>query len=677
MTNLVPAPAWDDVRQLEANEYATGGAGGNMNEQALALTARTGYLDKYTASPYRTGKVYNLNERVQLENGDIVKSTIANNTANPNVDMTGWLFYRESTVTPRMFGAKGDGISDDRVSLIRADAYAAKHGLILDGQGLEYAISSKTILTCANFKNIKIVPVAGYAGDGVDLVISQTENSIWLNTVKVNNFKGYGGMILKGTIPSNVKSLFAAQDCDFSNNGSVTRSTLAVPAAGNAKTQTVVDASVFSAEQSVWISDCRVKIASVSGNVLTMVSSNGITADILEGSSTNNPVGQYVTLNNAGRNGLQIGGNHEDEFDIFLSRVKANDCGWFGIYNRITIDPTNKTIFYARGCEAHRCGFIGMGAGRTYIADIQGCFADENGNNGIDSNATFAPSFFKDNICLRNGADGLFVCPLSGYINPVIVAGNTLRDNLRIGCLFSGGNDDNIITNNTMTGNLQRNFGSRGVHSGKVTGNNFGGDTEYHVYIEGRDNYPNPDGWDIHHNTFKSVAKTQDISGNFGGYVSGGLNGGIKIQHNEFASTIPKIEIFNVDTARSKCFPSAYFTMMGNKTEGEINAVLSISIQVKNPLRTAQNLNISKKVVLSAYSSYPSNPVRALAATWSNRTSGLLVHDSITTNGYAELVTGFSGLVSVDLAYNAAAKRYYVAELDNVKQVIEMEWLSS
>lgn len=33
---------------------------------------------------------YELNARVQLANGDIVKSTVANNTVDPNVDMTGW-----------------------------------------------------------------------------------------------------------------------------------------------------------------------------------------------------------------------------------------------------------------------------------------------------------------------------------------------------------------------------------------------------------------------------------------------------------------------------------------------------------------------------------------------------------------------------------------------------------
>ena len=34
---------------------------------------------------------YSLNNRVMLDNGDIVKSTVADNTTNPNTDMTGWV----------------------------------------------------------------------------------------------------------------------------------------------------------------------------------------------------------------------------------------------------------------------------------------------------------------------------------------------------------------------------------------------------------------------------------------------------------------------------------------------------------------------------------------------------------------------------------------------------------
>lgn len=79
---------------------------------------------------------YPLNARLMLSNGDIVQSTVANNTANPNIDMTGWVkvnaasqifdedgnsqqekndLFSQKTIylTPEQFGAKGDGIADD------------------------------------------------------------------------------------------------------------------------------------------------------------------------------------------------------------------------------------------------------------------------------------------------------------------------------------------------------------------------------------------------------------------------------------------------------------------------------------------------------------------------------------------------------------------------------------
>ena len=46
--------------------------------------------DSVGAKWYPKGGGYPINYRVMLDNGDIVKSTVADNTANPNVDMTGW-----------------------------------------------------------------------------------------------------------------------------------------------------------------------------------------------------------------------------------------------------------------------------------------------------------------------------------------------------------------------------------------------------------------------------------------------------------------------------------------------------------------------------------------------------------------------------------------------------------
>lgn len=86
------------------------------------------------ANRYDSSLTYNSGDRVVLANGDIVKSTIADNTANPNVDMTGWVktnsasqIFDESGLSqqdindsefiksPQLFGAKG-GANNDQVA---------------------------------------------------------------------------------------------------------------------------------------------------------------------------------------------------------------------------------------------------------------------------------------------------------------------------------------------------------------------------------------------------------------------------------------------------------------------------------------------------------------------------------------------------------------------------------
>jgi len=105
MTDILPPAGWPNVRQLETNEFATGGSNGNMNEQAKSLVARSELLKKYAALPYesKTGG-YALNERVQLATGDIVRSTIPSNVNNPNENMTGWVKTNDAS---QIFDASG------------------------------------------------------------------------------------------------------------------------------------------------------------------------------------------------------------------------------------------------------------------------------------------------------------------------------------------------------------------------------------------------------------------------------------------------------------------------------------------------------------------------------------------------------------------------------------------
>lgn len=57
----------------------------------LALKADLSVVKRGIGNIYDPTLTYNENERVILLNGDVVKSTISNNTNNPNTNMTGWI----------------------------------------------------------------------------------------------------------------------------------------------------------------------------------------------------------------------------------------------------------------------------------------------------------------------------------------------------------------------------------------------------------------------------------------------------------------------------------------------------------------------------------------------------------------------------------------------------------
>lgn len=70
---------------------------------------------------------YVLNARVMLENGDIVKSTVAGNTVDPNVDMTGWVNETEELYVfrkPVIYAKNIKTDGTDQLSLL--NAYAAE-----------------------------------------------------------------------------------------------------------------------------------------------------------------------------------------------------------------------------------------------------------------------------------------------------------------------------------------------------------------------------------------------------------------------------------------------------------------------------------------------------------------------------------------------------------------------
>ena len=213
MTDILPPAGWPNVRQLETNEFASGGANGNMNEQAKSLAARSELLKQYAALPYesKTGG-YALNERVQLATGDIVRSTIASNVKNPNVDMTGWENDSEHNssyglMTGSQIQDVKDGVSSfDASGIIQSLITDPNEGNVTIKRGTYFIGATGTQLSSLSNKRVifekgvvfKWHPLVTFSSNAYMFKLTDCENitfddmvlrgannpSIWVNTEK-------------------------------------------------------------------------------------------------------------------------------------------------------------------------------------------------------------------------------------------------------------------------------------------------------------------------------------------------------------------------------------------------------------------------------------------------------------------------------------------------------------
>ena len=119
---------------------------------------------------------YELGATVKLENGDKVKSTVANNIIDPNVDMTGWVIPESPSINqlyPKKYGAVGDGVSDDTNAFKLVELDEQKQ---VDLQGYIYAIKSVWADSVNGVTLTKDYVNGTLLVDGKDLVFNKNEN---------------------------------------------------------------------------------------------------------------------------------------------------------------------------------------------------------------------------------------------------------------------------------------------------------------------------------------------------------------------------------------------------------------------------------------------------------------------------------------------------------------------
>lgn len=579
-----------------------------------------------------------------------------------------WVRDIEGSIAPEMFGALGDGLSDDSAALLLSDSACTLKGVALKGNGKTYAIGTYLTLRSGDIQDCKFVPSSGFTGGGPEFVCNQVTGVLVLHNVQATGFLARGAVAQRSNYVKTPSVLFSGV-CKFNNNGGQKRTnTTAVVNTATDFVIPVVSTALFTTGDYVWIGDSKCRILSIdSATQITLYNSGSAPTTYSGGTGTGSySANQYVTVDGNGKNGFVINPTGGSGWKIvFEGDIEFNDNGWAGLFHYT--NAYGGSVYGS--AKASRNGYIGLGLGYISGGEIHGAFVSENGNNGLDIFQCDGNLKIHDNTSINNGVDGMFTGSTSTAPK---ITNNTCSNNFRIGILNFGRitpPDGNVTIGNTCLNNGSIGICNTAIGSSVIYGNLIGGSNQG-IKIEGKDGLTNPASTIIESNQFVSANVTQDIYAVIGGYVSGGNFGAIKLLNNNFFGRSPVVSVSGHDQQLSKFSP-----------QGRVNVPLTLSATVGsnigvsftfNKMTNTTQVDPTAGLVELQFSSVNNFSSVAMPDA-AQRTAGTELSNTALTNGHILAMAAF-GAMSYNFISNTARTLYLMYKSEYGNGVITLTW---
>lgn len=385
-------------------------------------------ISEHTALPFVLETVYKLNQRVALDNGDIVKSTVDGNANDPNVDMTGWVKVSNNIVQFNSYAElrnyKGGGF------VVKVSAKDIDGHFLLDSSDTTSLDNDGTIVVDVknrrwkrSFDGHHQASWFGIVGDGVTV-----------NTTKVNAAIKY---ISEITIPHNGGVLEFDSGIYIANIEMKSRvrllgkgvNTTIIKSAANVAIPTLnaENTVAFFGWQDISFDGNKQNGATGIGIHIQHSQAGSVVASkISDKTVTGGAPYRYssssnFTVSNCGNDGIKIGDGRYGNYAIMWSDFHSVYNDGHGFYN-----SSSDNIFYSFYAERNgKAGFYNIGGNNKFIgvkAIWNGLIDDTYA--GVYNNATrcdFVAAEAQDNNCtgfILGGNDCLYdiLSDSNGYL---------------------------------------------------------------------------------------------------------------------------------------------------------------------------------------------------------------------------------------------------------------------